>query len=272
MRHKTFCDGLTDLDLHEACGTDADIDRAAGELVLNVLQPLFAELACEQSGEPGRIGIDLRQEVALADRCLSAIRLWFSQRVDDARGLKFLDFEYAGWDDPAKLACDFFCQPAVPAPHEYFADFVAVLTAGLSDPTMHAERIELLLPVYQVKWCCILLNEFLPIDGRRRQFAVELSAGGDEAPSRRKGPSCGKPILCLPRWKPLGGASRNPLGTPGNSANSKRRSVAGSARLPRTRVDVAGRMPYQMAKRQRSRKLTVAHQRPDALSMPPIRA
>jgi tyrosyl-tRNA synthetase len=29
---------------------------------------------------------------------------------------RFLDFEYAGWDGPAKLVCDFFCQPALPAP------------------------------------------------------------------------------------------------------------------------------------------------------------
>ena len=28
--------------------------------------------------------------------------------------LCFLDFEYAGWDDPAKMVADFFCQPAVP--------------------------------------------------------------------------------------------------------------------------------------------------------------
>ena len=36
----------------------------------------------------------------------------------------FIDFEYAGWDDPSKLICDFFCQPAVKAtcgrPHGHF--------------------------------------------------------------------------------------------------------------------------------------------------------
>ena len=39
--------------------------------------------------------------------------------------LVFIDFEYAGWDDPAKLANDFFCQPAVPVDARFYDDFVA---------------------------------------------------------------------------------------------------------------------------------------------------
>jgi hypothetical protein len=33
-----------------------------------------------------------------------------------------------------------------------------------------------LLPVYQVKWCCILLNDFVRADHARRQFALGPSA------------------------------------------------------------------------------------------------
>ena len=33
--------------------------------------------------------------------------------------LCFIDFEYAGWDDPAKLICDFFCQPQTPVPQAH---------------------------------------------------------------------------------------------------------------------------------------------------------
>ena len=47
--------------------------------------------------------------------------------------LRFLDFEYAGWDDPAKLIGDFFCQPAIPAPHSEFERFVVLRQeAGVS--------------------------------------------------------------------------------------------------------------------------------------------
>jgi hypothetical protein len=31
--------------------------------------------------------------------------------------------------------------------------------------------MDLLLPVYRMKWCCILLNDFLPVGGQRRRFA-----------------------------------------------------------------------------------------------------
>ena len=94
--------------------------------------------------------------------------------------MRFLDFEYAGWDDPAKMVCDFFCQPAVPVPLHFYDDVVgrvAAVSGGSSLP----QRIGLLLPVYQLKWCCILLNDFLPLGRRRRSFA-----GGTAAQEEQK--------------------------------------------------------------------------------------
>jgi len=32
-------------------------------------------------------------------------------------------------------------------------------------------RAELLFPVFQFKWCCIILNDFLTDSARRRRFA-----------------------------------------------------------------------------------------------------
>jgi len=39
-------------------------------------------------------------------------------------------------------------------------------------------RAWLLLPVFQIKWCCIMLNDFLPNEALRRRFA---DADFDEA-------------------------------------------------------------------------------------------
>lgn len=91
-------------------------------------------------------------------------------RQPDGR-LRFIDFEYAGWDDPAKLVCDFFCQPAVPVSLDYWDSFAAAVAEDLSDPAAHRARFAALLPVYRLKWCCILLNDFLPEGGARRAFA-----------------------------------------------------------------------------------------------------
>ena len=57
---------------------------------------------------------------------------------------------------------------------DYYDIFVKEVIADLSVPEMHQQRIALLLPVYQIKWCCILLNDFLPVGSQRRRFAGNL--------------------------------------------------------------------------------------------------
>ena len=108
------------------------------------------------------------------ERCLSPSDFGFHNALRRFNGtLVFFDFEYAGWDDPAKLVCDFFCQPAVPVPATHFEPFVRRLAAALQRPSAGEllARCRALLPVYRLKWCCIMLNDFLPIDSRRRSFA-----------------------------------------------------------------------------------------------------
>lgn len=113
-------------------------------------------------------------------RCLSPSDFGFHNVLLRDRRLVFLDFEYAGWDDPAKLVCDFFCQPQIPVPINRFDSVARPLIECLlgdeaSMQTMERERLRyhLLLPVYQIKWCCILLNEFLPQGRARREHASE---------------------------------------------------------------------------------------------------
>lgn len=91
-------------------------------------------------------------------------------RGTDGR-IRFLDFEYAGWDDPAKTVGDFFCQPAVPVPLAHFDRFLDGALADSVHASALARRARLLLPVFQIKWCCIVLNVFLPDAARRRRFA-----------------------------------------------------------------------------------------------------
>ena len=85
--------------------------------------------------------------------------------------LRFIDFEYAGWDDPAKLVCDFFCQPEVPVPLTYFEAVTHFIAGKASNPPDLWSRIDLLFPVYHLKWCTIILNDFLPVGNARRRFA-----------------------------------------------------------------------------------------------------
>ncbi len=116
--------------------------------------------------------IDINQPLAPEQCCISPSDFGFHNalRLADGR-LCFLDFEYAGWDDPAKMTGDFFSQLAIPVPPDYFDAFTEVVMA----PFPHAEtlirRAQLLRQVYQIKWCCIALNVFIPDNLARRRFA-----------------------------------------------------------------------------------------------------
>lgn len=104
-------------------------------------------------------------------RCLSPSDFGFHNALVDAAGtVRFLDFEYAGWDDPAKLVCDFFSQVDVPVPETYWGDFAASICALTENPDQTLARCELLWPVYRLKWACIVLNEFLTDHAERREF------------------------------------------------------------------------------------------------------
>jgi hypothetical protein len=154
-----------------AKGPEADLDREAEAFIQHDLAHAWQQTAAQVEQRAAELGLPLPAEIALEDRCLSPSDFGFHNALQSAARLRFIDFEYAGWDDPAKLVCDFFCQPAVPVPLEYWQPVITPLVAGLSDPALHEQRIALLWPVYQLKWCCILLNDFLPVDNQRRQFA-----------------------------------------------------------------------------------------------------
>ena len=124
-------------------------DAAAAAFVRDELLPCWRAIARK-----------IPADTTPVERCVSPSDFGFHNALREASGrLWFIDFEYAGWDDPAKMICDFFCQPAVPVSREFLPMF---------EPSERAVR---LLPVYRVKWCCIMLNDFLPVGGQRRRYA-----------------------------------------------------------------------------------------------------
>ncbi|MBT4402033.1 MAG: phosphotransferase [Bacteroidetes bacterium] len=118
------------------------------------------------------LGLDLDRYLLHEDRCLSPSDFGFHNALlKDDGTLVFIDFEYAGWDDPAKMVCDFFCQPAVPVPFDFYQYVKSHIQSGLNDAEYFRQRVDLLLPAYRIKWCCIILNDFLPVDNERRKYA-----------------------------------------------------------------------------------------------------
>ena len=92
----------------------------------------------------------------------------------------FIDFEYAGSDDPAKTVADFFLQPKVPADSALFEPAAAAMAISLPAVTLKA-RSRLLGRLLCVKWLAIILS---PLDAARysafsarygAEVSVELS-------------------------------------------------------------------------------------------------
>lgn len=111
-------------------------------------------------------------------RCISPSDFGFHNAIrENSDAIRFIDFEYAGWDDPGKTAGDFFSQIAVPVPFEYHEHFVAECMSMFPGSEQLGERARMLRPVYQMKWCCIALNVFLKVNLDRRKFA---DSGTDE--------------------------------------------------------------------------------------------
>lgn len=141
----------------------------AQEFVRREVLPVWQRVVRSVTNRPA----SLHAVVPIPARCISPSDFGFHNALQQRDGsVYFLDFEYAGWDDPAKLICDFFCQPRVPVPLQQFDWFAEAIAANFPDSAAVVARARLLLPVYRVKWICIRLNEFLPADHRRRQFAL----------------------------------------------------------------------------------------------------
>jgi aminoglycoside phosphotransferase (APT) family kinase protein len=123
--------------------------------------------------------LSINQTLDVDQSCLSPSDFGFHNAlIDDAGKLTFLDFEYAGRDDPGKLVSDFFCQPEVPVPLSLHRHFIDRMAQGLGLDTAGVARCRLLLDAYQIKWTCIILNDFLPLGAARRAFADTGAWGG----------------------------------------------------------------------------------------------
>jgi hypothetical protein len=155
-------------------GLDADAPHAreAQRFVAETLLPAWSAVKARVLSDARAAGLAMEQVLDARDCCVSPSDFGFHNALADQNDrLTFLDFEYAGLDDPAKLISDFFCQPEIPVPLHYHSRFLARLADGLELDDAARARCRILLDTYRVKWSCILLNDFLPVGGARRTFA-----------------------------------------------------------------------------------------------------
>lgn len=134
------------------------------------LLPLWDEVMknIEEQGEKNPF---LDEMLSIEQRWISPSDFGFHNAIEEEDGeIRFIDFEYAGWDDPAKLLCDFANQPDRILETSLSRMFIRNIIAADVNPESLQYRYALLEPLYQIKWACIILNDFLPAGDMRRRF------------------------------------------------------------------------------------------------------
>jgi Phosphotransferase enzyme family len=128
-------------------------------------------------------------------RTLSPSDFGFHNALREASGgLAFLDFEYFGWDDPIKLVCDVCWHPGMDLPRDLRDRFLARSAGVYAQDTAFEERLRAAYPLYGLRWCLIVLNEFIPELWERR-----VAAGLDRPAGTVKQVQLGKAYRLLER-------------------------------------------------------------------------
>jgi len=118
-----------------------------------------------------RHGIPFERDLERGERTLSPSDFGFHNALRRSGEIVFLDFEYFGWDDPAKLVSDLLLHPGMDLACDLRIRLAEGILAGSRDPAALRERVRLAYPLFGIKWCLILLNEYLPGHLDRRRFA-----------------------------------------------------------------------------------------------------
>jgi len=96
----------------------------------------------------------LADSIIPEQRCVSPSDFGFHNAIRTASHVKFIDFEFAGWDDPAKTCADFILQPRVPIGLKKSPLEEVVNTLKPEDQMIRADVLKTIL---SLKWVCITL-------------------------------------------------------------------------------------------------------------------
>lgn len=152
----------------------ASFDNSSDEIspTITKLRDFFDFLKSEIISGYSKLKIDPNHALSFSDRCISPSDFGFHNALISAdSSVKFFDFEYAGWDDPAKTAADIIFQPEISVPDKFYEVFLEQVTANSQDVELAKSRARILKPLFGLKWCCIMLNCFRDGWVQQQEFA-----------------------------------------------------------------------------------------------------
>ena len=113
------------------------------------------------------------REIPRHERVLSPSDVGIHNMLQIENGLGFLDFEYAGWDDPAKFTADWILQPDNPLTLDQALHLAGALSRQIGEGSWQ-ERLTTLMEFNRLKWCAIMLNMFISEQGEAAQDALSI--------------------------------------------------------------------------------------------------
>jgi hypothetical protein len=158
---------------------------ALEEFLESRFDPLLDDLEKKARLEYSAAGHDFETEIPESSRFLSPSDFGFhnARRRSDG-SLVFLDFEYFGWDDPVKLTSDVLWHPGHVLSREEKDSFFRAMTSLCESDKNFSSRLAAVYPLIGLRWCLILLNEYLPERWYRRAMA-DSKLDRDKAKARQ---------------------------------------------------------------------------------------
>ncbi len=151
---------------------DRPLDQELRAFLERFLAPLFDAIVQWIKECAAREGLSTHSPIGSGERILSPSDFGFHNAIRRPDGeMVFFDFEFFGWDDPAKLIADFLLHPGMTLSDDHRKIFTKRLCAELRHGSSVAKRLPMAYSLFAVKWCAILLNEFIPEHLARRRFA-----------------------------------------------------------------------------------------------------
>lgn len=115
---------------------------------------------------------DLDRRFSPEEQFFSPSDFGFHNVLADKKGrLVFLDFEYSGWDDPAKLVADFFHHAGQRVAWKYKWFLLDRVARQREDDPGFLRRWNAVIDLIGFEWILIALNVAAPNEMRRKQFA-----------------------------------------------------------------------------------------------------
>lgn len=108
------------------------------------------------------LGLNFSENISFEQQTLSLVDFGFHNVLRKDHKFYFLDFEFFGWDDPVKLVADTLQHPGMALDDEKKQVLFSGLTEIFDHDEMFLARLKLLYPLFGLKWCMIMLNQFLP--------------------------------------------------------------------------------------------------------------